>query len=92
MTIYQTIITKKILERIESESDVTWNSGCRPTMYYNEEDTYLNISDELYSPIGSNFTDFSEMSLWSGDRYNDRTLCTEEEFIEHCKRLKPKSK
>lgn len=52
MTIYQTKITKKILERIESVSDVTWNLGANPTMYFIKDDRYLNISDEPYYPDG----------------------------------------
>jgi len=90
VTIYQTIITKKILERIESESDVTWNSGVSPTSYYDDEDLYLNISDEPYSQEEWGYFKASAMCLWIGDRYKSRTLCSEDEFVAHCKRMMPK--
>jgi hypothetical protein len=91
MTIYQTKKTKEILERIQNVSDVRWNSGCLPTIYCDKEMEYINISYEA-------FENFTAMTLWESDRYSGGTInahlinCTDDEFVEHCKRMRPKTK
>jgi hypothetical protein len=86
--IYQTEMTREVLEKIEEVSNVKWNAGELPTEYWDEcrkeQDPYLNISAEQFS---DGCMMVGPMSLYCGGLKVDRTLCTAEEFVDHCKQM-----
>jgi hypothetical protein len=89
--IYQTEVTRKVLEKIEEASRVKWNAGELPTEYWCEllEDrgVYLSVSTE---PFLAEYTTVSPMSLFAGERDDDRTMCTADEFVAYCNRMLPR--
>lgn len=92
MPIYQTEKTKRVLSRIRDVSNVRWNSGDLPTEYCGSFFTRLNISDTrcLSDPILDTY--FDPMSLFESGFSDDRIQCTEDEFVDYCRRMRPKSK
>lgn len=92
MPVYQTALTKRVLSRIRAVSNVRWNSGDLPTDYWNDNSRgRLNISDD---PCVADLLPeiyFSPMSLWESGFTEDRVQCTEDEFVEQCRRMWPKS-
>jgi hypothetical protein len=89
--IYQTEMTKAVLAQIEEVSRVKWNSGDLPTEYWSDcydREAYLSISAESFQVLLC--TTVEPMSLFLDRREEDRIMCTAEEFVDHCKRMKPR--
>lgn len=86
--IYQTKMTKDVLAKIEAVSRVKWNAGELPTEYWDDEaeDQYLNVSEEDFVDGWMVYA----KSLYCGVQKKNRTQCTAEEFVEHCKAMLPR--
>jgi hypothetical protein len=88
--IYQTKMTREVLDQIEKASRVKWNGGQLPTEYWGGEDdeTYLNVSEDGFLEGCGILVEPAR--LYCGRLREDRILCTAEEFVGHCKRMKPR--
>ena len=93
MAVYQTKLTREILARIEKESNVTWNSGKLPTeraRYFPLDEGYLTISDEDI-PLSGMCSIVRSKTLVFLDYYcSNFVQLNDIEFVEICKKMRPK--
>lgn len=92
MAVYQTKLTREILDRIEKESNVTSNAGNSPTessIYFSLSEGYLTISDTDISLPGM-CSIVKSKNLVLIDYCSNFVQLNDVEFVEICKKMRPK--